>query len=84
MTRTLRLIFSTIAIAALVTAAAVLSAWPSYSPVPQGSAMLKLSLSHGGARNCRQLTEAELAKLPPNMRRKEICDRKRAPLFRPA
>ncbi|HSF96250.1 MAG TPA: hypothetical protein VLA52_14590 [Thermohalobaculum sp.] len=80
MTRTLRLILGTIAVAALITGAAALSAWPSYSPVPQGSAMLKLSLSHGGVRNCRQLTEAELAKLPPNMRRKEICDRKRAPL----
>ena len=80
MTRIPRLILGALAMSALITGVAALSAWPSYRPVPEGSAMLKLSFGHGGARNCRLMTEAELAKLPPNMRNKEICDRRRAPL----
>jgi len=81
MIRGLRLILGTLTITALVTGAAVLSAWPEYRSIPEGSAMLKLSFSHGGARNCRQMTEAELAKLPPNMRRKEVCERRRLPVL---
>lgn len=78
MTRMRRLILGTLAMAALITGAAALSAWPAYRSLPEGAAMLKLSFSHGGARNCRPMTEAELAKLPPNMRRKQICERRRA------
>jgi len=81
MTRTTRLILGTIATTVVIAGAAVFSAWPSYRALPEGTGMLKLSFSHGGARTCRQLTEAELAKLPPNMRRTEICDRKRLPLY---
>jgi hypothetical protein len=81
MTRTTRLILGTIATTAVIAAAAVLSAWPSYRALPEGVGVLKLSFSHGGARTCRQLTAAELAKLPPNMRRTEICARKRPPLY---
>jgi hypothetical protein len=81
MSRPLRLILGTAVMAALITGAAALSAWPAYQGLPEGDALLKLSFSHGGARNCRELTEAELAKLPPNMRRREICDRKRLPVL---
>lgn len=81
MKRSLQLVSGTLAMILLITGAAAISAWPSYRATPEGSGMLKLSLSHGGARNCRPLTEAELAKLPPNMRRKEKCERGRLPVY---
>jgi len=80
MTRMRRLGFGTLVTALVIAGAAVFSAWPKYRTVPEGQAVVKLSFSHGGERSCRELTEAELAKLPPNMRRKEVCDRKRAPV----
>ena len=79
--RAAHLILGTIATTAIIAGAAVLSTWPSYRAVPEGTALLKLSFSHGGARSCRDLTEQDLAKLPPNMRRTEICDRERLPVF---
>ena len=66
---------------AVTAAAAVLSAWPAVRVIPENTAVVKLSFSHGGERACRQLTGAELAELPKNMRRKEICDRRRAPVY---
>jgi len=80
-TNPIRLALGTVVMCALITGAAVLSAWPAYRSTPEGSAVLKLSFSHGGERSCRAMTEAELARLPPNMRRKEICDRKRLPVY---
>ncbi len=81
MSRTTRLILGTIATTAIIAGVAALSAWPSHRAVPEGTGVLKLSFSHGGERSCREMTEAELAKLPPNMRRTEICDRKRLPVY---
>lgn len=81
MNRMARLIFGTIATTAIIAGVAELSAWPSYRAIPEGTGVVKLSFSHGGARSCRQLTEAERAKLPPNMRRKETCDRRRLPVY---
>lgn len=81
MKRAARLILGTVMTTAIVAGAAVLSAWPSYRAIPEGTALLRLSFSHGGARTCRDLSEQELAKLPPNMRRTEVCDRERQPLL---
>ncbi len=81
MSRTARLILGTIATTAIIAGTALLSAWPSHRTIPEGTGVLKLSFSHGGGRSCRELTGAELAKLPPNMRRTEICDRKRLPVY---
>jgi hypothetical protein len=75
------MVIGTLVMSALLTGMAALSAWPSYRATPEGTAVVKLSFSHGGERSCRPMTEAELAKLPPNMRRKEICDRKRPPVY---
>lgn len=66
--------------AAVITGAAVFSAWPAYQSVPDGMAVVKLSFTHGGQRECRQLSDEELAKLPPNMRRREVCERERPPV----
>jgi hypothetical protein len=79
--RIAKLILGALTMTAMITGVAALSAWPAYRSLPEGDAFLKLSFSHGGARNCRQLTEAELAQLPANMRRREVCDRKRLPVL---
>jgi hypothetical protein len=80
MSRTTRLILGTIATTAIIAGVAALSAWPSHRALPEGAGVLKLSFSHGGERTCRERTGAELAKLPPNMRRTEICARQRPPV----
>lgn len=64
----------------LVFVVAIFSAWPDWRTLPAETGVVSLSFSHGGARACRPLTEAELERLPRNMRQKEICDRERAPL----
>ena len=61
MTRPLQCLSGTLAMLALVAAAALLSAWPSYRVLPEGTAVVKLSFSHGAPRACRPMTEDELA-----------------------
>jgi hypothetical protein len=58
----------------------VFSQWPAYSPLPAGQALVKVSFIHHGQRvaECRTLTPAELAQLPPNMRAPTQCGRERA------
>ena len=52
---------------------------PLYQQFPDGQAQIKLSFAHGAARvrDCRRLTPQEIAKLPPNERRPNTCDRAR-------
>lgn len=76
-----RLVLGFLVSTAVTGAVATFSAWPSVRGIPEGMAVVKLSFSHGGERACRELTEAERAALPQNMRRKEICDRRRAPVY---
>lgn len=76
-----QLITGTLAMVAAVLATAWLSSAPAYRSLPEGAAMLRLSFAHGGARTCRPMTDEELAKLPPNMRRREVCERERAALY---
>lgn len=60
----------------------VFSQWPVYHPIGPDQAVIKISVSRVGkpVGECRRLTEEELARLPPNMRRAEECPRERAPL----
>lgn len=60
----------------------VFSAWPTYRHLPADQALIKLSFVHHGKRvsECRPLTAAELAKLPPNMRAPLQCPRERVPV----
>lgn len=78
----LRLAGQVLAYAAFVGAVAYLSAAPAYEHLPQGQALIRLSISHPGqiVGECRRLTAAELARLAPNMRQSEICPRERSPL----
>lgn len=80
MSRVVRLVLGMLVTTAVVTGLAVFSAWPAWRTIPDGTAVVKLSFSHGGERRCRALTAEELENLPPNMRRREVCDRERAPL----
>ena len=60
-----------------------LSFWPQYQYAAPGNAAIKLSLSHATERvvPCVELTPQEVAKLPPNMRRTQSCERQRLPLL---
>lgn len=60
----------------------VFSGWPGYRPLAPGQALVKVSFIHHGQRvaECRALTPAELAKLPPNMRAPMRCERERSPV----
>ena len=62
--------------------AALLSDAPAYRVIPPRTGILKLSFTHGADRKagCRQLTAEEIAALPANMRRTEICPRRRPPV----
>lgn len=56
---------------------------PAYTHLDPDKALIKLSFSHAGAhrQECRQLTQEELNRLPPNMRRPMDCPRERRPLL---
>ncbi|WP_324754140.1 hypothetical protein [Roseovarius sp. Pro17] len=60
-----------------------MSASPSWRNAPENMALLRLSFTHSGDRSasCRDRTPEELAKLPPNMRAPQICDRRRPPIY---
>lgn len=60
----------------------VFSHWPSYRHLDPGEALIKLSFVRVGkpVGDCRERTETELAKLPPNMREVTVCPRERSPL----
>ncbi len=51
---------------------------PKYRQIPDDSALIKLSISHLGDRQCRKRTPEELAKMPPNMRAPLDCPRERS------
>ncbi len=59
-----------------------LSANPSYEHFPPDQAMVRLSFAHGADRRgeCRQLSDEEMADLPPNMRVPTVCPRERLPV----
>jgi hypothetical protein len=59
-----------------------LSFWPQYQYAAPDRAAVKLSLSHATERvvPCVKLSPQEVAKLAPNMRRTQSCERQRLPL----
>jgi hypothetical protein len=68
-----------LAYAAFAAFVGLLSVWPQFSPLAPQEAIISLSFSHAGQRvgECRQRTQGELDKLPPNMRRPTDCPRER-------
>lgn len=82
MARIYRLTLQVLAYAGFVALIGFLSASPAYDYASANLAAIKLSLSHAGERvkPCVLLTPEEIAKLAPNMRRTERCERERVPL----
>jgi hypothetical protein len=60
----------------------VFSRWPPYRHLAADQALVKVSFSHHGkpVSDCRPLSGAELARLPPNMRAPVKCPRERSPV----
>jgi ferredoxin/coenzyme F420-reducing hydrogenase delta subunit len=58
------------------------SIWPRYRLIGDDEAMISLTFSHAGQRvePCRRLSQDELMKLPPNMRKPNECPRERHPV----
>jgi hypothetical protein len=83
MVSVLRPIGQFVVIASLFFAVAAFANWPTYRQIPEGHAVVMLSFVHGASRQaaCRRLSAAEIAKLPPNMRRVQECPRGRQSLF---
>lgn len=61
----------------------LLSIWPSYHILDPQEAMVSVTFSHAGQRigECRTLTQEELNKLAPNMRKPSDCPRERHPIY---
>jgi len=76
----LREVLAWAAFAAIV---GVLSVWPRYALVAPDDAIITVTFSHAAERvgECRRLSQAELDKLPPNMRRPSECPRERYPVY---
>ena len=79
--RARHLILGGLAMLAVSLAVAYLSAAPSWRSLPPETALLRLSFAHSGERACRDRTPEELAALPPNMRLKQLCERRRPPVY---
>jgi hypothetical protein len=60
----------------------VFTIWPRFSQLQEGNAIISLTFSHAGqrVRECRKLSQEELNKLPPNMRKPSDCPRERHPV----
>ncbi len=60
----------------------VFSQWPPYRHLQADEALIKLSFVRVGkpVGDCRALSAAELARLPPNMREPMSCPRERSPV----
>lgn len=52
--------------------------YPRYRPIPDDAALIKLSMSHLGGRECRKRTPEELENMPRNMRAPLDCPRHRS------
>ena len=61
----------------------IFSVWPGFALLEPGEAIVSLSFSHAGQRvgECRQLTQQELERLAPNMRKPSDCPRERHDVF---
>lgn len=62
--------------------AGIFTFWPPFSQLEAGNAIISLTFSHAGQRReeCHKLTQEELNKLAPNMRKATDCPRERYPV----
>ena len=78
----LRISLQVIAYFVFAIAIGYFSFWPRYQYASAEQAAIKVSLSHaaGRVKPCVILTPEEIARLAPNMRRTETCERERLPV----
>ena len=83
MTKPLPIFLQSLAYVAFAAAVGYFSSAPAYTHLDPNKASIKLSFSHPGQRKgeCRRLTQEELEKLAPNMRRPLDCPRERLPVL---
>lgn len=83
MKRALRVAAQFVVIAALFAGVAGLSNQPVWRQISSQSGIMMLTFVHGADRKgeCRRLTAAEIAKLPPNMRKVQDCPRGRRSIY---
>jgi hypothetical protein len=83
MNTTTRFLGQAVLYAAFALAIGYFSTSPAYIHLAPDQALLKLSFSHGAQRigGCRNRSDEELAKMPPNMRIRLDCPRERAPVL---
>ena len=83
MTSAVRTLLQAVFYVALMVLIGYFSSAPVFVHLPAGEALLRLSIAHAGERRqaCRDRSQEELAKLPPNMRAAQDCPRERAPLL---
>jgi hypothetical protein len=79
----LRIVLQAVTYAGFAAIVGYLSVAPAFDYADPGNATIKLSLSHAANRvkPCVRLTAEQIAELAPNMRRPEVCERARLPLF---
>ena len=83
MVRVLQIIGQAVAYALFAVVIGYFATQPAYTYLDPGKAQIKLSFGHAGKHitECRQLTQEELNKLAPNMRRPMDCPRGRLPVL---
>ncbi|HAD28096.1 MAG TPA: hypothetical protein DCF96_05455 [Rhodobacteraceae bacterium] len=76
-----QIVFGTILSFVMILGTAILSSGLVWQSLPADYALLRLSFIESGIRDCRNQTKAELAELPQNMRREQVCASRRAPVY---
>jgi len=78
----MKLLWEILAWVAFSAVVGLLSVWPHFEVVETEKAIVTITFSHAAQRvgECRQLTQEELNKLPPNMRKPSDCPRERFPV----
>ncbi len=75
----MKLLGEVLAWACFVAVVGLLSVWPRYDTIEEDQAIVTVTFSHAASRigECRTLTQEDLNKLPPNMRKPTECPRER-------
>ena len=78
----MKLLWEILAWVAFSAVVGLLSVWPRFEVVDTEKAIVTITFSHAAQRvgECRQLSQEELNKLPPNMRKPADCPRERFPV----
>ncbi|MDH3616403.1 MAG: hypothetical protein OEQ90_08005 [Gammaproteobacteria bacterium] len=78
----MKLLREVLAWACFVAVVGLLSVWPRYDTIEADHAVVTVTFSHAAKRigECRTLTQEDLNKLPPNMRKPSECPRERHPV----